>query len=45
MEFETLTADGLRKSAGHLVESYPEELDSSFIDKFVQFIDISIRQR
>ena len=43
-EFESLTADGIRKSAGHFAESYPENMDSSYVDEFVQFTDI-IRQR
>ena len=41
-EFESITSDDLRKRAAHLVESYPEDLESSFIDEFVQFTNILV---
>jgi hypothetical protein len=36
-EFQSLTLDDLRKYATHLVESYPDDLEASFVDEFVQF--------
>ena len=42
MEFEVLTLDDLRKCAAHLAESYPEDLEMSFIDEFVQFTNILV---
>jgi len=36
-EFQSLTLDDLRKCATHLVESYPDDLEASFVDEFVQF--------
>jgi hypothetical protein len=41
-EFESLTLDDLHKRAAHLVKSYPEDLESSFIDEFVQFTNILV---
>lgn len=36
-EFQSLTLDDLRKCATNLVESYPDDLEASFVDEFVQF--------
>ncbi len=36
-QFESLKLDDLRKCATHLVESYPDGIESSFVDEFVQF--------
>ncbi|KAH3850718.1 hypothetical protein DPMN_093191 [Dreissena polymorpha] len=36
-EFEFLTLDDLQKCATHLVESYPDDIEASFVDEFVQF--------
>ncbi|KAH3848340.1 hypothetical protein DPMN_090700 [Dreissena polymorpha] len=36
-KFESLTLDDLLKCAMHLVESYPDVIEASFIDEFVQF--------
>jgi hypothetical protein len=36
-EFESLTLDDLQKCATHLVESYPDDIEASFVDEFVQF--------
>ncbi|KAH3796761.1 hypothetical protein DPMN_150332 [Dreissena polymorpha] len=36
-EFESLTVDDLRKCAMHLVESYPDGIEASFVDEFFQF--------
>ena len=41
-EFESLTPEDLRKLAARLVESYPENLEPSFIDEFAQFTDILV---
>jgi len=32
----------LRKHAAHLVESYPEDLEPSFVDEFAQFTDVLV---
>ena len=36
-EFESLTLDDLQKCATHLMESYPDDIEASFVDEFVQF--------
>ncbi|KAH3774042.1 hypothetical protein DPMN_175413 [Dreissena polymorpha] len=36
-EFESLTLDDLQKCATHLVESYPDDIEASFVDASVQF--------
>ncbi|KAH3817146.1 hypothetical protein DPMN_118675 [Dreissena polymorpha] len=36
-EFESLNLDYLRKCAKHLVESYPDDIEASPIDKLVKF--------
>ena len=41
-EFESLTLDDLQKCAADLAESYPEDLEMSFIDEFVQFTNILV---
>ena len=41
-EFESLTPEDLRKHAAHLVEFYPEDLEPSFVDEFVQFTGILV---
>ena len=41
-EFESLTPEDLRKHAAYLVESYPEDLDPTFVDEFLQFTDILV---
>ena len=41
-EFPSLTSDDLRKRAAHLVNSYPDDLESSFVDDFVQFTGILV---
>ena len=41
-EFESLTPEDLRKHAAHLVESYPEDLEPSFVDEFAQFTDVLV---
>ncbi|KAH3782286.1 hypothetical protein DPMN_160199 [Dreissena polymorpha] len=35
-EFESLTLDHLWKCATHLVESYPDDIEASLVDEFVQ---------
>jgi len=42
MEFESLTPEDLRKHAAHLVESYAEDLEPSFVDEFAQITDILV---
>ena len=44
-EFDSLTAADLRQRAAHLVESYPEDLESSFVDEFVQFTGILVADK
>ena len=36
-EFQSLTLDDLRKCTTHLVESYPDDLEASLVDEFIQF--------
>ncbi|KAH3782287.1 hypothetical protein DPMN_160200 [Dreissena polymorpha] len=36
-EFESLTLDHLRKCATHLLVSYPDDVEASLVDEFVQF--------
>ncbi|KAH3861304.1 hypothetical protein DPMN_024231 [Dreissena polymorpha] len=36
-EFESLILDDLRKCVTHLVESYPDDIEASIVDEFVQF--------
>jgi len=41
-EFESIVSDDLRQRAARLVESYPDDLESSFVDEFVQFTSILV---
>ena len=44
-DFKSLPADELRARATNLVESYPADLEPSFVDEFVQFTFLVMTER